>query len=68
MEYKSEKPSCLECIWCDQCASDEICDFFDPGRLSTDEEIELEIEIQRNQYRLGFQKYIDEYGDGRNDQ
>lgn len=45
MEYRNEKPSCLECIWCDQCASDEICDFFDPGRLSTDEEIELEIEI-----------------------
>ena len=37
MEYKSEKPSCLECIWRDQCESDEICDFFDPGRLPTDE-------------------------------
>lgn len=68
MEYKSEKSSCLECIWRDQCESDEICDFFDPGRLPTDEEIELEIEIQRNQYRLDFHKYADEYGDGRNDQ
>lgn len=63
MEYKSEKPSCLECIWRDQCESDEICDFFDPGRLPTDEEIELETEMLRQQYSNDYQKYLEENGD-----
>lgn len=63
MEYKSEKPSCLECIWHDQCGCDEICVFFDPGRLPTDEEIELETEMLRQQYSNDYQKYLEENGD-----
>lgn len=68
MEYNNENHSCLECIWHDQCESEEICSMFDPGRLPTDEEIEIEIEIKRKQYGIAYQKYIEQYGDGRNDQ
>lgn len=58
MEYKNEKYSCLECIWYDQCGCDEICDFFDPGRFPTDEEIKLETEILRQKYSEDYQKYL----------
>lgn len=68
MGYPKEQRSCLECIWYDQCGNDEICSMFDPGELLTDEEIKIEIEIRRRQYGAEYQKYIEQYGDGRNDQ
>lgn len=68
MEYKNEQHSCIDCIWHDQCESDEVCDLFDPGRLPTDEEIELQIEIGREQYRSEFHQYVKEYEDGQCDQ
>lgn len=67
MDYNKQH-SCLECIWYDQCGSEEICDFFDSGRLPTDEEIEIAYEIAKEEYKNHYYKYITEYGDGRNDQ
>lgn len=68
MEYNNEQHSCLECIWRDQCESDEVCDFFDSGRLPTDEELAIADEIAKAEYRDAYYKYISEYGDGRYDQ
>lgn len=62
MEYKNEQHSCLECIWHDQCESEEPCDFFDPGRLPTDEEMAAADEVAKAEYRWGYYKYLNEYG------
>jgi len=60
----NEKYSCVDCIWHDQCESDELCDFFDSGRSGgslTDVEIEIQIEQGRRQFISEYQKYIGEY-------
>lgn len=49
----SENYSCVDCIWHDQCESDMPCDFFDTGRSGgtlTDREIEIRIDINRQEY------------------
>lgn len=62
MENNTGKYSCVDCIWQDQCQSDEPCAFFDDGSgLPTDEEIEIQIEHGRKEYREEFHEYVSEY-------
>lgn len=65
---ESKNYTCENCIWNSQCPSREICDFFDNGQYNdlelSDEEIELRIETDRNEYRQAYQKYIQEFTDG----
>lgn len=60
---QDEKISCKNCIWRDQCENDTPCNDFDDGvssaALPSEEEIELQVEIDREQYRDGFEKYTD---------
>lgn len=61
---ENEKYSCLDCIWHDQCESDEPCDFFDRGQNVidlADSEIEADIEAGRKEYNQAYQKYIQEF-------
>lgn len=53
--------SCINCVWSNQCRREVPCDFYDNGRydeMLTDEEIEVQIEINRKEYRNAFQEYI----------
>lgn len=65
MENNIEKYSCVDCIWQDQCQSDEPCEFFFRGQLEselpTDEEIEVRIETERQKFHREFQKYVGEF-------
>lgn len=63
---ETEKYTCLDCIWHDQCESDEPCDFFDRGQSVldlSDAEIEKDIEAGRKEYGQAYQKYIQEFSD-----
>ena len=63
----SENYSCVDCIWHDQCESDVPCDFFDTGRSGgtlTDGEIEIGIELNRQEYKKAYAEYVGEYSDG----
>lgn len=63
MDYQNEKHSCENCIWRDQCAEEMPCDNFDDGmggaELPSETEIEVKVEVNRSQYREGFEKYTD---------
>lgn len=63
----SENYSCVNCIWHDQCESDVPCDFFDTGRSGgtlTDGEIEIRIDINRQEYEKAYMEYVGETCDG----
>lgn len=64
---ENKKYSCIDCIWYDQCSSDEPCEFFDRGRSDSDlsdEDIELRVELGRKEYDQAYQKYIREFYSG----
>lgn len=62
MENNSGNYSCVDCIWQDQCHDDKPCAFFDDGgEILTDEEIEIQIEQGRMEYREEFHEYVSEY-------
>ena len=64
---ENENYTCLNCIWHDQCESDEPCGFFDRGQSAlelSDGEIEIDIEVGRKEYGQAYQKYIQEFCDG----
>lgn len=57
----NEKYSCVDCIWHDQCESDQPCGFFDRGQYGvdlSDDEIEMETEIRRKEYSQAYQRYV----------
>lgn len=61
---ENEKYSCLDCIWHDQCESEEPCGFFDRGRYGlelSEDEIHASIESNREKYNREYQKYIQEF-------
>lgn len=65
MENNIGTYTCVDCIWQDQCQSDEPCEFFDRGQsedsLLSDEEVEARIESERHKFHKEFQKYVEEY-------
>lgn len=67
MGNNNEIYSCVDCIWRDQCPSNELCEFFDRGQYDeelSEEEIELQLEINRSEYAQAYQEYIQEFSDG----
>lgn len=64
---ENEKYSCVDCIWHDQCESDELCGFFDRGCYGlelSDDDIELNVKSDRVAYGQAYEKYIQEFSDG----
>lgn len=63
----NENYSCVDCIWHDQCESDVPCEFFDMGHSAdslTDDEVEVIIEANRQEYKKEYPEYISEFSDG----
>lgn len=55
--------TCLDCLWHDQCKTDNVCDDFTP--VDEEKEIEDFVEEKRKEFNKEYFEYEKEYSDGR---
>ena len=55
------RTKCNGCIWFDMCKSVDACDGYTPYDDMDDIEIEMMIELRRDEYRLAWIDYVSQY-------
>ena len=62
MTMKQElRVKCDGCIWKGMCSSAEACDDYTPADEMSDVEIEMKIEMRRDEYRKAWNDYTSQY-------